>query len=678
MEKTVIKSLSQELSTRGINLDGSEIDYIGSVVSEILQENAKVVISRISAKELCDEIVDVILPILSECITEDTENQVFLVAVAMIDGARPGSRDLLLFDKNGVPASSELPLLDFPDFSLAYMGLELLRHASLTVYRGKIYGIIGRNGIGKTTLLNKLANGEVPGFPKNVKCGIVRHELVGSFELMTPREIIKDVKTLQAVGFVEQHASLADVVCSDLSGGWRMRTSIGHTIAGGDLDLLLMDEPTNHLDRECVAWLIGFLKGLKNVAAVIISHDEEFLNKTVNYILYFYNFKLKLVESNFTDFVQSEILNPVTLAPLNEASNNTVIAPPAQPFILPKPGSLDGIRSTSQTIAKLEDVSFTYPVGASGRVAGVYGISGRICLSSRIALVGPNGAGKSTIASLLVGAQTPFSGTVFRHLNLRIAHVSQHHVHHLEEVMHKTCIFYFVDRFGSGLDKEIMTLESIKETKYEQLDRVGKAKKFADKCDGRSARGGVQCLLGRRKEGKEYAYEVQWIGVRSDKTNWLPRSVLEQELGVGKLCSAMDSVIAQKKAGTDQRGLDFNSIKAYLRNFGILPHTAEGKIAGLSGGQKSRLTLAAAMWTYPHMLILDEPTNYLDSASLDSLLDAVTNFRGAVIVISHNAPFVDRFAREKWVVEAGRIVKTEKNGSDDRDFNDELVQTLSP
>lgn len=77
MEKTVIKSLSQELSTRGINLDGSEIDYIGSVVSEILQENPKVVISRISAKELCDEIVDVILPILSECITEDTENQVF-------------------------------------------------------------------------------------------------------------------------------------------------------------------------------------------------------------------------------------------------------------------------------------------------------------------------------------------------------------------------------------------------------------------------------------------------------------------------------------------------------------------------------------------------------------------------------------------------------------------------
>jgi ATPase subunit of ABC transporter with duplicated ATPase domains len=135
--------------------------------------------------------------------------------------------------------------------------------------------------------------------------------------------------------------------------------------------------------------------------------------------------------------------------------------------------------------------------------------------------------------------------------------------------------------------------------------------------------------------------------------------VLETELGVGKLCAGLDSIIAMKKSGTDQRQLDFKSIKDYLKNFGILPHTAEGKIAGLSGGQKSRVTLAAAMWTYPHLLVLDEPTNYLDAASLDSLLDAISNFQGAVVVISHNERFVEKFSKERWVIEAGKFLRSE-------------------
>jgi len=201
-----------------------------------------------------------------------------------------------------------------------------------------------------------------------------------------------------------------------------------------------------------------------------------------------------------------------------------------------------------------------------------------------------------------------------------------------------------------------MNLESVTESNYEQLDRIAKAKKFVNKCGGRSMPGGVEALVGRRKEGKEYAYEVKWASYTADKTDWLPRSVLETELGVGKLCSALDAIIAQKKSGTDQRALDFNSIKAYLKQFGLLAQTVEGKISGLSGGQKSRLTLAASMWVHPHLLILDEPTNYLDMSSLDALLDAVANFHGGVVVISHNAPFVDRFAKEKWIIDHGRRV----------------------
>jgi elongation factor 3 len=372
-------------------------------------------------------------------------------------------------------------------------------------------------------------------------------------------------------------------------------------------------------------------------------------------VIYFFNLKLTIVKSNLTEFIRSEGLDPVTLVPLSLPPDAVVHAPSALPIFLPKPGALDGIRSMTQTIAKLDDVCFTYPTGP--RKAGVRKISGRVTLSSRIALQGPNGVGKSTVVSLLVGSLTPDSGTVYRHPNLRVAFVSQHHIHHLEDFLDRTCLEYFVGRFGTGFDKEVMKLESIQETGFEQLDRVAKAKKFAPKCGGRSANGGVECLLGRRKEGREYSYEVQWAGWRTDQTDWIPRSVLEAELGVGKLCSALDAVIAQKKAGTDQRALDYTSIKKYLLSFGIPVHVAEGKLAGLSGGQKSRLTFAAAMWTYPHMIVLDEPTNYLDSASLDTLLDSISNFQGAVVVISHNKPFVDRFGKELWIMQHGEIVQ---------------------
>jgi elongation factor 3 len=652
-EGAISESLQSALNEYKISLDESEAEYISGSVWSCLDEVKRSTPSKPMLSDLLATIMDILSPSISEHISVDADTVVHDISMKLLCVMFADAKKILDPDHSSESGSVEIPLLDLKDFTLAYMGLELLRHTSLSVLPGRIYGLVGKNGVGKTTLMNKLANGEIPGFPRNCVTAMVRHELVGALREMTPREIISDSAILAEVGFVGKDALLADTPCSNLSGGWRMRTSIAIALSKGQVDLLLLDEPTNHLDRECVAWLVSFLKSLKNTAVIIVSHDEEFLNNTIDYVIYFFNLKLKIVRSNLTDFIRSENLDPVNLVPLNVSPDTIIHTPAALPIRLPKPGDLDGVRSMTQTIAKLEDVSFTYP---GERKAGVYNVSGRVSLSSRIALSGPNGAGKSTLVSLLVGSLTPDSGTVYRHPNLRIAFVSQHHVHHLEEFLNKPCLEYFVDRFGGGLDKEVMKLESIQETGFEQLDRVAKAKKFAAKCGGRSGNGGVECLLGRRKEGREYSYEVQWAGWRADQTDWIPRSVLETELGVGKLCLALDAVLAQKKSGTDQRGLDYTSIKKYLQSFGLAPHVAEGRIGGLSGGQKSRLTLAAAMWTYPHMIVLDEPTNYLDASSLDTLLDSISHFGGAVVVISHNKPFMDRFAKQIWHLEEGRLV----------------------
>ena len=204
------------------------------------------------------------------------------------------------------------------------------------------------------------------------------------------------------------------------------------------------------------------------------------------------------------------------------------------------------------------------------------------------------------------------------------------------------------------MDSETLSLAALTETPFEAADRLIKARKFAPQVEGRSVPGGVESLVGRRKDGKEYSYEVKWAS-HPEKTDWLPRSILEAQLGLGKLVSQFDTVISMKRGGSEFRGLDFKNLKIFFENFGLNSNSVESKISSLSGGQKIRLTIAGAFWVSPHLVILDEPTNYLDSASLDSLLDALSHFPGGVMVISHNSTFMDKFAKEKWIVDNGRM-----------------------
>ena len=83
---------------------------------------------------------------------------------------------------------------------------------------------------------------------------------------------------------------------------------------------------------------------------------------------------------------------------------------------------------------------------------------------------------------------------------------------------------------------------------------------------------------------------------------------------------------------------------------------AHGKIKQMSGGQRQRLVICAAFWSKPHLIALDEPTNYLDNDTLAALTHALKNFKGAVVTVSHNEAFVAEIANEKWIVENGEIL----------------------
>ena len=79
------------------------------------------------------------------------------------------------------------------------------------------------------------------------------------------------------------------------------------------------------------------------------------------------------------------------------------------------------------------------------------------------------------------------------------------------------------------------------------------------------------------------------------------------------------------------------------------------KMGTLSGGQKSRIAFAQIMWQKPHVLLLDEPTNHLDLDAVEALIHALLDFRGGLLVISHDEHLVSSICEELWVAEPGKV-----------------------
>ncbi|MBV1868514.1 MAG: ATP-binding cassette domain-containing protein [Marinosulfonomonas sp.] len=98
-----------------------------------------------------------------------------------------------------------------------------------------------------------------------------------------------------------------------------------------------------------------------------------------------------------------------------------------------------------------------------------------------------------------------------------------------------------------------------------------------------------------------------------------------------------------------------SKLRARLGGFGIGVEQADTTVGRLSGGQKARLSLMLATIDAPHMLILDEPTNHLDIESREALVDALTDYTGAVILVSHDMHLLSMVADRLWLVKGGRV-----------------------
>ncbi|KAH7888557.1 P-loop containing nucleoside triphosphate hydrolase protein [Phlebopus sp. FC_14] len=545
-------------------------------------------------------------------------------------------------------------------FSLAYGALLLLSHTSLRLFRGRRYGILGTNGSGKSTLMRQLRDGKVENFPpqEQLRCVMVEHSLQGEdtslsvLDFVASDKALKDVPRskirdqLFEVGFDDARQS--DVV-GGLSGGWKMKLELARAMLY-NADLLLLDEPTNHLDRASVQWLEQYLIAHKNVTCLIVSHDSGFLDNVSTDIIHYESKKLVYYPGNLSSFVERH----------PEAKSYYTLAATSVKFSFPPPGSLMGVRSNTRAILKMSNCTFTYPGRSSPSLSNV---SCALSLSSRVGVIGPNGAGKSTLIKLLTGETVPQEGTVYKHPALRVGYVSQHATHHIERHLEKTPIGYIQWRFQDGHDRELLekatrvvTDEEKALLDQEWVGRNGSKRK-------------LELIMGRQKLKKSFQYEIKWRGLDHKFNTWIPREQL-LEKGFTKLVQQFDDLESSRE-GAGARDTSAHLVRKHLEDIGLDGDIAQyNEISGLSGGQKIKLVIAACLWNNPQVCVLDEPSNFLDREALGGLAVAITNWAGAVVIISHNHEFVSALCPEIWQIEAGRMTHQGKTAVVEEAFPD--------
>ena len=470
-----------------------------------------------------------------------------------------------------------MPLVALEDIHHAYGHLPLLDGAALQVEAGERIAIIGRNGVGKSTLLQIIA-GELPPDAGTVwhQPGIRVTRLVQDVPLSSDRTVSSVVG--EGLGSLDEHDEWqrqhqADMVMSrlslpadakvdSLSGGWKRRVLLARALVGRP-DLLLLDEPTNHLDIEAITWLEQFLADYKG-AVIFVTHDRAFLERLATRIVEidrgqltswpgdYGTFERKKEEWLANEELQREKFDKklaVEEAWLrrgvkarrtrDEGRVKALMAMRDERAARRQQAGqvrlqIDAAEQSGKMVIEAERVTFTYPNAAAPVVRD---FSTRIMRGDRIGLIGPNGSGKTTLLRLLLGELPPSTGEVRRGASVAIAYYDQ---------------------------------------QREQLD---------------------------------------------------PDRTVVDTIGDGN-----DTVTVNGRA---------RHVHGYLQDFLFSPERARSPVRALSGGERNRLLLARLLTRPANVLVLDEPTNDLDLETLELLEQQLVEWPGTLILVSHDRRFLD-------------------------------------
>merc|ERR1712159_85986 len=188
---------------------------------------------------------------------------------------------------------------------------------------------------------------------------------------------------------------------------------------------------------------------------------------------------------------------------------------------------------------------------------------------------------------------------------------------------------------------------------------------MSDSKEGKAERAAAvtpEAILNRQKhtKTKKYIYEVKFQHKPVESNSWVERDIL-MAMGYSKLVNKKDEQEAAA-AGLLSKPLTQPGVEKALKDFGLDAESAShSPLSSLSHGQKVKVVICASCWQNPHIIILDEPTNYLDRNGLGALVAGLEAFQGGVVIISHNREFCDSVCQQKWIMEksdqtgAGRL-----------------------
>ncbi|RMC02024.1 hypothetical protein DUI87_21186 [Hirundo rustica rustica] len=498
------------------------------------------------------------------------------------------------------------------NFDVSFGERVLLTGADLNLAFGRRYGLVGRNGLGKTTLLKMIASqslripshisilhveqevagDETPALQSVLECDTTRESLLREERELTAKISAGRGEGTEGARLSEIYAKLeeieadkaparASVILAGLGFNAKMQQQATKP------DLLLLDEPTNMLDVRAILWLESYLQTWQSTI-LVVSHDRNFLNAVATDIIHLHSQRLDMYRGDFENFMKTKEERLKNQQREYEAQQqyrehiqvfidrfryNANRASQVQsklklleklPVLKPvdKESEViirfpDGFEKFSPPILQLDEVDFYYE--PSHYI--FHSLSVSADLESRICVVGENGAGKSTMLKILMGELAPVRGIRHAHRNLKIGYFSQHHV--------------------DQLDLNISAVE----------------------------------LLARKFPGKtEEQYRHQ------------------------------------------------------LGSYGISGELAVRPVASLSGGQKSRVAFAQMTMPCPNFYILDEPTNHLDMETIEALAKALNKFRGGIILVSHDERFIRLVCQELWVCENATVTRIEGGFDQYRDI----------
>ena len=385
-------------------------------------------------------------------------------------------------------------MINFKDISFSIGGVSLFENSSSFVPTGHKVGIVGRNGTGKTTLFKLILkefvlDSGIIEVPKNFKIGSVAQEAPSSEETLLDTVLSADIERTKLLKDSETetdpnkiasiHVRLADIdaysaearastilsglgfaqenqnkPCSSFSGGWRMRVALASVLFSNP-DLLLLDEPTNYLDFEGTVWLENFLQKFKNTV-LVISHDRNLLNKSVNGILHLSARKLQFYTGNydaFDDERRNQLEQKLTLKNKQDAQRAHIEsfvnrfkakaskAKQAQSRIKILEKMKPIVIEEDQKIPKfkfLDVVKFAPPLVTLDKVIVGYNnlpvlknINLQINPDDRIGLLGVNGEGKSTFSKLIAKKLPKMEGVFNMPQKLKVGYFAQHQLDEL-------------------------------------------------------------------------------------------------------------------------------------------------------------------------------------------------------------------------------------------------------